>query len=341
MDNVFLYKNSFILHENVKSSLCFGDIELCPKPMISIILPVYNRPQTLAKALLSAIHQVNAENYEIVIVDNNEIHPSPNLDVVKRLATNSTNVFYYQHEENIGMYGNFNRGIQLARGEYITFCHDDDFLEPIALSTLVSMLPVVDNGECIIGEHKIVDDNDIVICNSTMNNLPLLKKRLYFKYSMFDMFIRGAGIGGGGSLFKRENIIKMGGFREDLYPGSDYALFINYQHNYGCIYLTIPTYNYRKAENESKKVFLQFPELELFFMECMKPFIKLPNSLLSIIIKAKYKYSVVSLSREWGEERSGRYSLSFFISKIIIVLLRGLLKLKASMFPLPSFMFRR
>ncbi len=327
MDNVFLYKNSFILHENVKSSLCFGDIELCPKPMISIILPVYNRPQTLEKALLSAIHQVNAEDYEIVIVDNNEIHPSPNLDVVKRLATNSTNVFYYQHEENIGMYGNFNRGIQLARGEFVTFCHDDDYLEPNAIEVLTSMISILKNGECVISDHKTVDENDHVIENSTVKDSRFLRKRHHYRYSMFDMFIRGAGVGGGGCLFNRDVLIALGGFREDLYPGSDYAMFISIQHEKGCFFLSIPTYNYRKAENESKKVYAQFPELNKFYMECMKPYIHLPNFLLNYIIKVKYKTSIVSLSREWDNNTKAN-DFVFKYYSILNMLLRGLTRIK-------------
>lgn len=328
MDNVFLYKNSFLLHNHVKSILGFGHYDNCTTPRISIILPVYNRPGTLESALKSAINQDNFNDYEIVIVDNNETHPSPNLEVIKRVASSSSNVFYYQHEKNIGMYGNFNRGVQLARGEYITFCHDDDLLDPNAMGMLSSMIPLLNNGECVIGEHRTIDEEDNVLSENTMNNLPLLKKKSFFKYSMFDMFVRGAGIGGGGSLFQRDRIIELGGFREDLYPGSDYALFINYQYHYGCYYLTTPTYNYRKAENESKKVFMQFPLLDRFFMECMKPYIKMPDLILNLIIRVKHRTSVASLSEEWDENTS-ESGLPLFLSRKIYSIFRGLSKIKA------------
>lgn len=328
MDNVFLYKNSFLLHENVKSTMYFGGYSKCPQPRISIILPVYNRPQTLEKALLSAINQEGFKDYEIVVVDNNENHPSPNLEVVKRLSSDSINVFYYQHDENIGMYGNFNRGIQLARGEFVTFCHDDDYLLPNALAVLSSVCHILNHGECLIADHMTVDENDSVLSECSVRAIPFFKKKKFYKYSKFDMFIRGAGIGGGGCLFNKDKLIELGGFREDLYPGSDYALFINYQKAYGCYFLTIPTYCYRKAENESIKVYSQFPLLNMFFMDCMKPYLFCPDFILNLIIKAKYKTSVVSLGREWGNNNNHSGNGIWFYS-FLNTFLRGVTKIKA------------
>ena len=46
---------------------------------------------------------------------------------------------YYKNEKILGMLGNWNRGIELARAPFVTYCHDDDMLLPSALSRLMEL----------------------------------------------------------------------------------------------------------------------------------------------------------------------------------------------------------
>ncbi len=95
------------------------------EPAITIGIPVFNREVLVRKALESALRQPGSD-LEILVVDNastdrtwevlNSYH-DPRLRLVR-------------NERNLGLFGNFNRCIMLARGRYVmTLCSDDVLLD--------------------------------------------------------------------------------------------------------------------------------------------------------------------------------------------------------------------
>jgi len=95
------------------------------EPTITIAIPVYNREHLVKKALESALRQPERD-LEVLVVDNASTDgtwevlssfPDPRL----RLVGN---------DRNLGLFGNFNRCIFLARGRYVvTLCSDDMLLD--------------------------------------------------------------------------------------------------------------------------------------------------------------------------------------------------------------------
>lgn len=93
-------------------------------PLVSILIPTYNRPTYFKQALLSAALQTYP-NIEIVICDD-----STN-DDTKQIALQYIEKFpckikYYQNQTNIGLRSNFQLAFQRATGEYINYLMDDD-----------------------------------------------------------------------------------------------------------------------------------------------------------------------------------------------------------------------
>ena len=82
-------------------------------------MPTYKRGEKFFQALNSALNQTY-DNYEIVIVDNDTDFDNQYIKD-KLLETKPLNVRYYKNNENLGAEGNFNRGLILSRGEYITW----------------------------------------------------------------------------------------------------------------------------------------------------------------------------------------------------------------------------
>jgi glycosyltransferase involved in cell wall biosynthesis len=72
-------------------------------------------------------------DYELVVVDNASEDNTP--DIVRSLR--DSRIRYYRNVKNIGVAQNWNRCIDLARGEYITIFHDDDVMLPENLSMKV------------------------------------------------------------------------------------------------------------------------------------------------------------------------------------------------------------
>ena len=102
-----------------------------PDPSVSVIVPTYNRPGLLARALASIRAQTFAD-YEIIVVnDGGE-------DVVE-LTKLFDPIIYKQHGANRGLPAARNSGIRLSYGNYITYLDDDDLWLPEHLSKLVGL----------------------------------------------------------------------------------------------------------------------------------------------------------------------------------------------------------
>lgn len=91
------------------------------KPLISVIIPTYNRADLIPRAIASATEQTY-QNLEIIVVD--DASGDSTTEVVKNIA--DSRLRYIRHEANLGGSTARNTGIDLAQGEYIAFLDSDD-----------------------------------------------------------------------------------------------------------------------------------------------------------------------------------------------------------------------
>lgn len=105
-------------------------------PEMSIMIPTFRRANELKEALDSALHQTGVQDYEVVVVDNDENVDVDTDTLLKEYCLKYKNLLYYRNEKNLGMCGNWNRCFQLSRSEYLCILHDDDLLCPNYLKTL-------------------------------------------------------------------------------------------------------------------------------------------------------------------------------------------------------------
>jgi glycosyltransferase involved in cell wall biosynthesis len=90
---------------------------------ISVVMPTYNRAHFLGKAIDSVLSQTY-ENFEVIIIDDNS--KDNTTDLLR--SYNDKRIKYVKNSENRGCGGARNQGIELARGDYITFLDSDDEL---------------------------------------------------------------------------------------------------------------------------------------------------------------------------------------------------------------------
>lgn len=95
------------------------------KPLISIIIPVYNVKKYLAQCVESVIQQTYT-NIEIIIVDDGSNDGSGELCDIYAKKDRRIKVI---HQENGGLSAARNKGISVARGEYISFIDSDDYID--------------------------------------------------------------------------------------------------------------------------------------------------------------------------------------------------------------------
>ena len=94
---------------------------------VTIIVPVHNSAGYLSKCVESLLAQTLQE-IEIILVDDASTDTSREL--MQGFAARSEKVRCLYLDENIRQGGARNRGMEIARGEYIAFVDSDDFIEP-------------------------------------------------------------------------------------------------------------------------------------------------------------------------------------------------------------------
>jgi glycosyltransferase involved in cell wall biosynthesis len=92
-----------------------------PQPLVSVIIPTYNRAHLLSRAIRSILDQTY-QNFEIIVVDDRS---SDNTEEALRNIRDER-IKYIRHEENRGAPAARNTGIKAAQGEFIAFQDSDD-----------------------------------------------------------------------------------------------------------------------------------------------------------------------------------------------------------------------
>ena len=319
MRDILEIKDNFSLYKGIKSNLLWGNLNYCKSPKVSIIMPVFNHPDYFRKSLSSTINQDYTGDYEIIVIDNNDQTDGPTSNQLIVEEFKSPKVLYYKNEKNIGMLGNWNRGIELARAPFVTYCHDDDMLLPSALSRLMELQKET-GDKAIFSAYNKMDDKETIFSSGeyiSKRKWGMLVSCDYYPYTLFNQFISSAGFGVG-CLFSRKCLLEIGGYDSEFYPSSDYAMQAHYTFRYGSVYNCIPTFNYRVVENESFSVYDKFVEVDRHFRNCMKKHISLPNFILNRIIKANYNISQINFAIIWGKENISLHENVRFGDKLIM-----------------------
>jgi glycosyltransferase involved in cell wall biosynthesis len=328
MKDIFCTRDNISLYAHIKSRLLYGDIDKCKNPTVSILMPVYCHPNYFYQALQSAINQDYSSEYEIVVVDNNDLDNEANKyrQIVCDFA--APNVFYYRNEKNMGMFGNWNRCIELARAPYVTFCHDDDMLLPTALNRLMFLQKTTKNM-AIFSDRNIIDRDGNYICILPQNKWKgLLKLKEYCELTLFDLFVRCFSTGVG-SLYAKRFLIEMGGYDDEFYPCSDYVLDIIYTYRYGAVRSSIPVCNGRESgENTGNSVYFLLADMCRQFRYYVRNRLPHPKWMLDIINTAIYNVSKGEISVSYEHKDKSAYPKVRFRDKFITKLLYVLLSLK-------------
>jgi GT2 family glycosyltransferase/tetratricopeptide (TPR) repeat protein/SAM-dependent methyltransferase len=104
-------------------------------PMVSVIVPTYNRPDRLREALQSILAQT-LQDFEIIVVNDGATDVSPLIDALPH----GVRITYAKNERNKVLAASRNTGVRLARGTYIAYLDDDDRYYPDHLAVLVQAL---------------------------------------------------------------------------------------------------------------------------------------------------------------------------------------------------------
>jgi glycosyltransferase involved in cell wall biosynthesis len=127
------------------------------RPLVSIIVPVYNHERYVSATLRSLIAQ-SYDNLELIVVNDGSSDNSSS--VLHELAPDCRRRFsqYVQLDQpNAGAGLAFNRGVEAARGEFLFGIASDDLAEPNAIETLVPELLQDAQLGLVCGDADFID----------------------------------------------------------------------------------------------------------------------------------------------------------------------------------------
>ena len=125
------------------------------KPLVSVIMPAYRCADMIPLSIDSALCQ----NVPLEILVINDCSPD-NLDEVMARYQDVPEVVYIKNEHNLGAAQSRNRGVSLARGEYVAFLDSDDQWEPGKLQKQLAALEKSGAVLCATGRELLTPEGE-------------------------------------------------------------------------------------------------------------------------------------------------------------------------------------
>lgn len=131
------------------------------KPLISIIVPIYNRPDMVAE-VLATVQKQTWKKWELIFID--DASQDTTWQVIQNIASEDSRVRPISRKQNGGVAAARNTGIQQAQGKYLAFLDSDDRWFPEKLEQQVKVFELSSNvgmvysGVRIRGRYGMVRD---------------------------------------------------------------------------------------------------------------------------------------------------------------------------------------
>lgn len=232
------YENNFEKTENIESTLLIGQYwEKTPE--VTVVIPVYRRPE-LAQIAVQSVLMQSFKDVQVILVDDEATGEviNPIEDIVRKLDSNQ--IIYFKNKRNLGLYANWNRCVSLAKSKWVCMVHTDTFLK---CEYLKIMMDILHNNKTI--KFLCANKEDIDLTNGTQLDFDKyfyseigqsapLEHITYFDYNFA---MRGCIQG---SIFDRMAFMELGGIKSDGSIVEDFPFMAKYAHQFGI------EYEYRK-----------------------------------------------------------------------------------------------
>lgn len=217
-------------------------------PKISVIVPVYQVEDKLNRCIDSILCQ-SFTDFELILVDDGS--PDNSGKICDYYAEKDERVVVV-HKENGGVSSARNKGLLLAKGEYISFVDSDDYVERDYLLSLYSYQQKL-NADLVVCNFNLIEQNEISFMSHPFNDGFFLKGDL-FKSVLYTKILNCDTVGFfslWNKLFKI-NLIKENKIRcnESMSFGEDMLFIMDYiKFSESVIFITAALYNYERLEN--------------------------------------------------------------------------------------------
>lgn len=225
-------------------------------PIVSIIIPTYNRTAYLPQAIQS-IKQQTIEDWELIIVDDGST-----MDVRKVIQTHmSDSRISLIRQEKTGVSAARNRGVKEARSNFIAFLDDDDYWHPEKLEMHLNAFDSTPELSLTFSDAQMVDEagnptrrfqkskNTIYTCSwfDSYEGLNIIPVGLSIETILNGIVLPSA------TVMKKSAFEKIGGFDIDLKGGEDMELIFRLTRTEKIGYIDRPLIDYKLTSESASR----------------------------------------------------------------------------------------
>ena len=213
--------------------------------LMSIGIPAYNNADYIGETIESILAQ-SYENLELVIVDDNSTDNT--YEVISAYEEKDRRVRVYKNETNLGMSGNWNRCLELTRGEYLKLVCADDLLSKDMVAREIAVLEEHPEVVMVSSDTRLVDLNgNYRGWYKRYKKRGLVDGREVIRKGFFSQDLFGAPQA---NTFRRTAFEQIGGFSSEFHYIVDYDFFVNVA-KLGKIYIIHEPLNYFRVRGDS------------------------------------------------------------------------------------------
>jgi glycosyltransferase involved in cell wall biosynthesis len=180
-------------------------------PRVTVLMPVYDPPLDMLHASISSVLGQTFEDFEFLILNDGGRDEQVRTQL-EFWASQDSRVRLF-HEPHRGVPGTSNRGLELARGEYIARQDADDWSEPHRLAQQTAFLNAHPRIALAGSDAYLHAADGTPLWRQRKPHTPLEVSRALW---------RGNAFVHGSTLFRRAGALQVGGYREQLPYASDY-----------------------------------------------------------------------------------------------------------------------
>jgi len=242
------------------------------RPMVSIVIPVFNGADFLSQAIDSALGQTY-EYCEVIVVNDG----SEDGGITEGIALGYGDRIRYLCKSNGGVASALNLAIQYSSGAYISWLSHDDLYESHKIERQIEALTSMDEKNTILySDYSIFTDNPNDLLPITLGNIPAPRFRYWI---MTENRLHGCTLLIPSLAFK-----EVGNFDINLKTTQDYDLWFRMSEHFNFVHLPISLVRSRQHEGQGSRTMAM-----LALVECNQLYIKyLPQLTLENLRAAKY-----------------------------------------------------
>lgn len=207
------------------------------KPLVSVVIPAYNRKLYIQEAIESALGQ-DYESIEVIVVDDGSTDGT--YELIERLAAGGA-VQLYTHpgRENRGQSASLNLALQKARGEFVAVLDSDDYFANDKVSVQAQYLLSNPDVGMVYGQGHAVDANGNFLFKvpDDLHEEPGDPNNL-----LLDCYMALPG----GALIRKSVLDEVGLFEESFRAGQDHDMALRIMEASKVAYLPRLSFFYRK-----------------------------------------------------------------------------------------------